>query len=522
MLQKNSEPGGGLTTEDFGDGSPSSWNTLSKKEKLDPKTAQTRGSRTMQVVNNEPSVPNGNAENLYLDPLEEEPGNDGQWRSRLGSLLRRASEMARGAVESIQMAAHGYWLGREVAKYNYKQYKPSLKYRDAEDIGSFGDDSFGKGVKAVYNKIKDNNEAPGILSSQDVLKLLQVPSYVLQENEFCNNLSETLNKFDFNKGTNYDVELPRNLLDKDGFLCPTPLYVSFKNPEGGYTSISFRKEKDKIGLFAESSSGGWCDVGNSYNGYYSEPRKETIKVLGSGSIDLDKLEVWGVREQLNPLTFEEEFSPPPKRIQDPLIEGAVKLADGARGLASAVRTRINRRQWVKHNEEEFSRPSLKNEENTPGTTFLRREEQIVFEKVHPRNGMEPQSLNENDILGLLRVPAQLIHEDASEIFDKLGLGEGRDFDVQLSRKLFNIKDGKSFETPLGVSFKNPDGEYTCVFLKKEGDVIRLTAYKGSSEACDVGYRGTPSERQRERVTKLGDFTINLSAQASYEDELEAA
>jgi hypothetical protein len=511
---------GGLSGS--GDSSNSSpWDILSEEEKPNSQEAQMGGERDMQV-DSKTSAPNGNTENLYLDPLEEEPDNDGQQRSRLGSLLRRASEMARGAVESIQMAAHGYWLGREVAKYNYKQYKPSLKYRTAEDIDSFGDDSFGKEVKAVYNKIKDNNEAPGVLNSQDVLKLLQVPPYVLQENEFCNNLSETLNEFDLNKGTNYDVELPRNLLDKDGFPCPTPLHVSFKNPEGGYTSISFRKEKDKIELFAESSSGGWCDVGNSYNGYYSESRKETIKVLGSGSIDLDKLEVWGVRERLNPLTFEEEFSPPPKRIHDPLIEGAVKLVDGARGLASAVRMRINRRQWVKHNEEEFLRPSLKNEENTPGTTFLRREEQIVSEKVHPRKGMEPQPLNENDILGLLRVPAQLIHEDTSGIFDKLGLGEGRDFDVQLPRRLFNVKDGKPFETALGVSFKNPDGEYTCVFLKKEGDVIRLTAYKGSGETCDVGYRGTPSEQQRERVTKLGDFTIDLSTQASYEDELNAA
>lgn len=139
-----------------------------------------------------------------------------------------------------------------------------------------------------------------------------------------------------------------------------------------------------------------------------------------------------------------------------------------------------REQQRKYNLEQMARPSLKNEQVETGVSYLDGDVTAIQEKLK-----KGEALTSEDILNLL--PRKKQYDGSQEVFDKIGLGKGFDFDVELPKSLYD-DNGNMYHTDLKVSFGNPDGTYTRASFTDVEDGIVLTAVKGSREACDVGYR----------------------------------
>lgn len=170
-----------------------------------------------------------------------------------------------------------------------------------------------------------------------------------------------------------------------------------------------------------------------------------------------------------------------------LIERAKKAIDNI----------LHRRERIEHNMQELNRPTLKNTELKGDAVFRDKGVEIVHNKL--KNG-EP--LSGEDITGM--VFPEYVIEDSEKIFGGIGIENGSDFDVDLPKTMFN-DDGSTYETPLSVSFKNPDGEFTRINIEKGDGEVVLTSYRGKREnGADVSYRG-PISREGPKLTTYVKF-----------------
>lgn len=151
------------------------------------------------------------------------------------------------------------------------------------------------------------------------------------------------------------------------------------------------------------------------------------------------------------------------------------------------------------NTQTLTRPSMKNEELPNGAQYLAFEMTEVNQKV--KNG-EP--LSSEDITSLARVCGfGQGFEGLGDFLDETGITAGKDFDVKLPGSIITT-DGKEHRTPLSISFRNAEGDFTRVDITR-GDNGRPSVRSASGEAdegFDVGYSGPQKMQPKLKNSKF--------------------
>lgn len=198
--------------------------------------------------------------------------------------------------------------------------------------------------------------------------------------------------------------------------------------------------------------------------------------------------------------IEQQYDAAPRESREQRGNIGGKIGELIEHAGKIVNRVLNGSMWAKSNERQLSSPSLKNEELSEGTTYVNEAIRNAANKVK-----EGSTLDSRDIMKLFYYPDPHF-EGSQEVFDNIGLKNGTDFDVDLPKPLYD-QDGNIYQTPLKVSFRNPDGKYTQMLFSKDENGIFFTATKGNKEHCDVGYRGgvVPLEPSNRAILEVANF-----------------
>lgn len=192
------------------------------------------------------------------------------------------------------------------------------------------------------------------------------------------------------------------------------------------------------------------------------------------------------------------------------------------GIIESIKNRfnmlMNRKRWLKHNSEEMMRPSVKNRGKIEGNiSFFSEADEIVYEKV-----TDGEKLNAGDVFGLLKASHYIDSEEKDGIMsmlEEIGISDGQDFDVRYGGWTFT-DEGKTYEEPLRISFKNKDGSFTEISATKGKERShcdysfgrQLMICRGpQNEGYDVSYQGHSLDMPPIGTTRLvgvfedGDF-----------------
>lgn len=136
------------------------------------------------------------------------------------------------------------------------------------------------------------------------------------------------------------------------------------------------------------------------------------------------------------------------------------------------------------NAQTLTRPSLKNEEISE--TSVRRIPKVEEISQKVKRG---EKLDTGDISSLSEV-YDLDLDGAEEFFEEIGLSDGKGFDVKTPGTII-LSDGNKERTPLDISFKNSEGDFTRISIEKGKDdkKTHIYSWKGRREFTDVGYDG---------------------------------
>lgn len=134
-------------------------------------------------------------------------------------------------------------------------------------------------------------------------------------------------------------------------------------------------------------------------------------------------------------------------------------------------------------EESYIPSSMKNSEMPRS---LIREEVEIYQKV--QNG-EP--LSAQDITSLAKWHGfGQGYEGLGDFLEEIGLSDGSDFDVRLPGVVVG-EDGGERDLPLSISFRNKEGNFTRIDIKRDQDGKPwVRSFNGEArEGADVGYNG---------------------------------
>lgn len=199
--------------------------------------------------------------------------------------------------------------------------------------------------------------------------------------------------------------------------------------------------------------------------------------------------------------IEQQYDAAPRESREQRGNIGGKIGELIERAGKIVNRVLNGAMWAESNKRQLSSPSLKNEELSEGMTYLNKATRNAANKVK-----EGLTLDSRDIMELFYPDPHF--EGSQEVFDNIGLKNGTDFDVDLPKPLYD-QDGNIYETPLKVSFKNPDGEYTQMMFSKDKNGLFFTAAKGDKEHYDVGYRGgVPLDPRNGTILEVADFDFS--------------
>ncbi|MBR2996834.1 hypothetical protein IKF33_00075 [Candidatus Saccharibacteria bacterium] len=151
-----------------------------------------------------------------------------------------------------------------------------------------------------------------------------------------------------------------------------------------------------------------------------------------------------------------------------------KNQDEEKPLSFDEHMKMDKAMQTAHNTRAAMRPSVKNRgELGENMHWISDAHEKVYDKL-----MNGENLTGEDTFGILKECLYVDPEekdDVCELLDKVGITEGEEFDVKYGETLYN-QDGKTFEVPFQMSFKNKDGSFT-----------KIAAYGGERSHCDVSH-----------------------------------
>ena len=136
-------------------------------------------------------------------------------------------------------------------------------------------------------------------------------------------------------------------------------------------------------------------------------------------------------------------------------------------------------------EESYIPSSMKNSEIPRGGSLIK-EDIEIHQKV--QNG-EPLSVEDITSLAKWHGFGQG-YEGLGDFLEEIGLSDGSDFDVRLPGVVVG-EDGGERDLPLSISFRNKEGNFTRIDIKRDQDGKPwVHSFNGEArEGADVGYNG---------------------------------
>lgn len=179
----------------------------------------------------------------------------------------------------------------EIAERNREEYeRPSLKNDTGrEGTTLLGND--GSDATRIQEKLKNNE----LLTCEDIIALS--PGDINFEG-----VQDVFNALGFDKGTDFDIKTKGLIYDEGGNGSETDYKVSFRNPDGTYTRMSFTrvenpndKNKMDVQLIAIRGAESDCNVGyrNRIGDANAGPHRNTSKI-GEAFFDSTKREITNI------------------------------------------------------------------------------------------------------------------------------------------------------------------------------------------------------------------------------------